>query len=92
MVNMRAINRPALKLDLGFNVANNKNKVLSVPNGQFLTNAHGATIMTQNGASANVFFGYKTNGIFESFQCCICFWFEDKEWGMVLSAISRVVM
>ena len=66
MVNMRAINRPALKLDLGFNVANNKNKVLSVPNGQFLTNAHGATIMTQNGSSANVFFGYKTTGIFES--------------------------
>lgn len=66
MVNVRAINRPNLKWDLGFNIANNKNTVLRVPNGQFLTNTHGATIMTQNGASANVFFGYKTNGIFES--------------------------
>jgi TonB-linked SusC/RagA family outer membrane protein len=66
MVNMRAINRSALKWDLGFTYATNQNKILSVPNDQFLTNTHGATIITQNGASANIFFGYKTNGVFAS--------------------------
>jgi hypothetical protein len=66
MVNMRAINRSALKWDLGFNFATNRNKILTVPNGQFLTNTHGATIITQTGAAANVFYGYKTMGVFKT--------------------------
>jgi hypothetical protein len=66
MVNMRAINQSALKWDLGFNFAANQNKILTVPNGQFLTNTHGATIITQTGAAANVFYGYKTNGVFKT--------------------------
>ena len=66
MVNMRAINQSSLKWDLGFNFATNQNKILTVPNGQFLTNTHGATIITQTGAAANVFYGYKTNGVFKT--------------------------
>lgn len=66
MVTMRAINRSALKWDLGFNYATNRNKILTVPNGQFLTNTHGATIITQTGAAANVFYGYKTIGVFKT--------------------------
>jgi TonB-linked SusC/RagA family outer membrane protein len=66
MVNMRAINRSALKWDLGFNFATNRNKILAVPNAQFLTNTHGATIITQTGAAANVFYGYKTSGVFKT--------------------------
>lgn len=66
MVNMRAINQSSLKWDLGFNFATNRNKILTVPNGQFLTNTHGATIITQTGAAANVFYGYKTIGVFKT--------------------------
>jgi hypothetical protein len=37
-----------------------------VPNAQFLTNTHGATIITQTGAAANVLYGYKTSGVFKT--------------------------
>jgi TonB-linked SusC/RagA family outer membrane protein len=66
MVNVRAINKSALKWDLGFNYATNRNKILKVPNEQFLTNTLGATIITQTGATANVFYGYKTVGVFKT--------------------------
>ncbi len=66
MLNARVINKASLKWDLGFNVANNRNKILRLPNDQFLTNTHGATIITQTGAAANVFYGYKTNGVFKT--------------------------
>jgi len=66
MVNVRAINKSALKWDLGFNYATNRNKILMVPNEQFLTNTLGATIITQTGAAANVFYGYKTVGVFKT--------------------------
>ena len=65
-INARAINRTSLKWDLGFTYATNRNKILAVPNDQFLTNTHGATIITQNGAAANVFYGYKTAGVFKT--------------------------
>jgi hypothetical protein len=66
MVNARAINKTSLKWDLGFTYATNRNKILAVPNDQFLTNTHGATIITQTGAGANVFYGYKTVGVFKT--------------------------
>jgi len=66
MINARAINKASLKWDLGFTYATNRNKILAVPNDQFLSNTQGATIITQTGAAANVFYGYKTLGVFKT--------------------------
>lgn len=65
-VNARVVNAPKVKWDLGFNVSNYKNKILSVPGGQFTTEYAGATILTANGQPANQFYGYATNGVYAS--------------------------
>ena len=65
-VNARIINKPRFKWDIGFNVSQNKNQILSVPNGQFTTDYAGATILTANGQPANQFYGYTANGVFST--------------------------
>ncbi|SFV34571.1 SusC/RagA family TonB-linked outer membrane protein [Thermoflavifilum thermophilum] len=67
-LNGRIINHPQLKWDMGINVSHYKNRVLSIPGGQMTTNYAGATILTKPGYAANVFYGYKTNGVFTSDQ------------------------
>ncbi|OCX52129.1 SusC/RagA family TonB-linked outer membrane protein [Mucilaginibacter sp. PPCGB 2223] len=65
-INGRLIDKTAWKWDMGINIAANRNKVLSLPLGSFITNYGGATILTATGLPANLFYGYKTNGIFRS--------------------------
>jgi TonB-linked SusC/RagA family outer membrane protein len=65
-VNGRLINKANLKWDMGINIAATRNKVLSLPNGSFTTTYGGATMLTQEGAPLNMFYGYKTNGVFRS--------------------------
>lgn len=65
-VNARIVNRPNLKWDLGGNVSTYVNRIINVPGGSFTTGYAGATILTANGLPANIFWGYKTNGVFAS--------------------------
>jgi len=65
-INGRLINKSGFKWDMGINIAANRNKVLSLPSGNFTTSYGGATILTAAGLPANLFYGYKTNGIFRS--------------------------
>jgi hypothetical protein len=65
-LNARMVNGAKVKWDMGFNVSQNKNKIIEVPNGQFTTEYAGATILTANGQVANQFYGYTTDGIFET--------------------------
>lgn len=61
----RLINKNNLKWDMGLTYALNRNKISSLGGNQNLvTNYAGATIITQLGSAANLFYGYKTNGVY----------------------------
>jgi len=64
----RIFNRPLFKWDMSVNISKYQNKVLSIPGGEMITNYAGATILTKVGYAANLFYGYKTKGIFTSDQ------------------------
>ncbi|UEG54999.1 SusC/RagA family TonB-linked outer membrane protein [Mucilaginibacter daejeonensis] len=63
-VNGRIISTPNLKWDLGFNIATYRNKITALPGNSMQTSYAGATILTQVGMPAGVFYGYKTNGVY----------------------------
>jgi TonB-linked SusC/RagA family outer membrane protein len=63
-INVRVVNAPKVKWDLGLNASTNKNKILQVPNGSFTTQYAGATILTAKGKPANQFYGYVAEGVF----------------------------
>ncbi|KAI9459593.1 TonB-dependent receptor [Russula earlei] len=65
-VSARIINKKLLKWDVGFNIAAFKNRVTQLPSGSVTSKYGGATILTAVGGPANVFYGYKTNGVFTS--------------------------
>jgi TonB-linked SusC/RagA family outer membrane protein len=65
-VNIRAINKPNFKWDIGLNAGKNKNEILSLPAGRILTNFATATIITQQGAPATQFYGYVAQGVFST--------------------------
>ncbi len=60
----RLINTKTIKWDVAVMVASYKNKITSLPGNQALSTFGGATIISQVGSPANVFYGYKTNGVF----------------------------
>lgn len=63
----RLINKSNLKWDMGLIYALNRNKVSNLGgNQQLITNYSGATIITQIGSAANLFYGYKTKGVYVS--------------------------
>lgn len=64
-VNARIINSK-FKWDLGINLGTYTNKVYKFPNTQMLTDLLGATYITKAGQAANLFYGYKTEGIFKT--------------------------
>lgn len=64
-VNGRLANGP-LKWDLGFNLSFYRNKIIRIPSGRMETSYAGATYLTETGRVANLFYGYKTAGIFSS--------------------------
>ncbi|AYD48288.1 SusC/RagA family TonB-linked outer membrane protein [Arachidicoccus soli] len=61
----RIINK-GFKWDMGLNIAANKNKIDKFPNGKLLTSYADATYLTETGKASNLFYGYKTNGIFST--------------------------
>jgi TonB-linked SusC/RagA family outer membrane protein len=55
-----------LTWDVGVNVSSFKNKITSMPNNQLLTSNAGGTIISRVGETANLFYGYKTAGVYSS--------------------------
>ncbi len=62
-INGRLVDR-AFKWDMGLNVSRFKNKIVAIPGSALLSSFGGATILTEVGRAANVFYGYKTDGVF----------------------------
>ena len=58
--------KPAFKWDIGLQAGMYRNKVLSVPNGSFVTSYAGAGILTRNGEAANQFYGWVADGVFST--------------------------
>lgn len=65
-VSGRIINSKKVKWDAGFNIAHASTKVTALPVDRILTGYAGGTILTQVGNAPNVFYGYKTNGVYTS--------------------------
>lgn len=63
-VNVRALDLKKLKWEVGASIGHYDNKVTSLPNGEYTTQVFGATMLTTEGESAGVFYGYKTDGVF----------------------------
>jgi len=64
-VNARIINK-VFKWDVGFNIGKYVSKIDQLPVERILSSFAGATYITQVGAGPNLFYGYKTNGVFVS--------------------------
>ncbi|MCS3796509.1 SusC/RagA family TonB-linked outer membrane protein [Niastella sp. OAS944] len=63
-VQARVIDHKTIKWDVGFNIAQSKSKITKLPAGAFLTDFADGTIITAEGNAPNLFYGYKTAGIF----------------------------
>lgn len=62
----KLVNARNFKFELGASVGHYKNKLTKLPQNQesFETKMYGATILSEVGRSAGVFYGYKTNGVY----------------------------
>ncbi|MEH6659319.1 SusC/RagA family TonB-linked outer membrane protein [Leeuwenhoekiella marinoflava] len=63
-LNSRIINTSDLKLDFGVNLASYQNEITGLPGDPIFTNFGEATYITAQGYDANLFYGYKTNGVY----------------------------
>ncbi len=61
----RVLNKKVI-WDLGINVSSYKNKITAIPNGVLLSSYAGGTLISQVGQAANLFYGFKTNGVYSS--------------------------
>jgi TonB dependent receptor len=65
-INVRVVNKNNFKWDFGVNIAHSKSIVTQLPVDKILTEFAGGTILTQVGLAPNVFYGYKSNGVYAS--------------------------
>jgi len=65
-INGRIINGTKWKWDMGLNISKYRNKITQLPGNSMTTQYAGATILTQVGSPANLFYGYKSNGVYTS--------------------------
>ncbi len=63
-VTTRIIDHKKLKWDFGFNIAQSKSVITALPAGSFTTDYADGTMITKVGGAPNLFYGYKTAGIF----------------------------
>ena len=56
------------KFNAGLTVGHYKNKITSLPNGSFITEVAGGTVLTTEGQPAGVFYGYQTDGVYVTAQ------------------------
>jgi TonB-linked SusC/RagA family outer membrane protein len=61
-INARVINKE-LKWDVGLMIMTANNKLSKLPGNSMITEIGGASILSEVGRPANLFYGYKTNGI-----------------------------
>lgn len=65
-LNVRVLNKKVLKWDAGFNLGAYKNEVTRLASGSIYNSFAGGTYITQVGQDANLFYGYKTNGVYST--------------------------
>ena len=65
-MNIILVNSKNFKWQLGATMGRYKNKITSLPEGNYTQTIYGAEILTSVGNPAGVFYGYKTAGIFSS--------------------------
>lgn len=65
-VNSLLLNKKKTKWELGFNIASYKSTVTKLPAGNIYTSIAGGQIITSVGNAPNIFYGYKTMGVFVS--------------------------
>ncbi|WP_255478695.1 SusC/RagA family TonB-linked outer membrane protein [Rufibacter sp. XAAS-G3-1] len=63
-LNSRVINTASFKWDLGLTLSRYKNQITALNADQFITQFAGANILTKVGQEANLFYGYRTNGVY----------------------------
>lgn len=62
--NARIVNNSKVKWDVGFNISAYKNSITKLPAQQILMSYYGATVLTALGQPANMFYGFKSNGVY----------------------------
>lgn len=64
----KVIATPKVQWELGFSLGHYKNEIVALPDNKsyFDTDMYGATVRTQVGQAANLFYGYKTRGVFST--------------------------
>lgn len=63
-LNAKLIAHKDFKWNLGLSVNHYKNEITDLPEGEFVTDILGASILSRKGEAAGVFYGYKTDGVF----------------------------
>lgn len=63
-LNVKLLNLKSLKWEIGGSVGHYDNKVESLPDGDYSTQAYGGEIRTMVGMPVGLFYGYQTNGVF----------------------------
>lgn len=63
-LNGRLVNTGAFKWDMGLTFSKYKNEVTDLSTDEFITRYAGANILTRVSQEANLFYGYKTNGVY----------------------------
>jgi TonB-linked SusC/RagA family outer membrane protein len=64
-LNGRLINS-TVKWDMGLIISTSKNEITKIPNNKLITQYAGASYLTEVGKAANLFYGFKTNGVYTS--------------------------
>jgi hypothetical protein len=65
-LHVRVIDKPSLGWNIGVNVAGYRSRVTRLPGGPLITDYAGASILTKVGQAPNLFFGYKTRGVYST--------------------------
>ncbi len=65
-VNARIINKQNFKWNFGFNIAHYKSIITKLPGDAIYTDYAGGTIVSKVGSAPNLFYGYKTNGVYST--------------------------
>lgn len=64
--NAKVVNTPKWKWDVTASLGHYTNRIISLPNGDYTTPVYKGEILTAEGHSAGVFYGYKSLGVFSS--------------------------
>jgi TonB-linked SusC/RagA family outer membrane protein len=63
-VSGRIINRPLLKWDVSAGIAAYKNRITRLPDDRIISPFANGSILSETGKAANLFYGYKTHGVY----------------------------